>query len=218
MVNELKEKADIQGPILQYNHYLKPEIFTENGGPLKLAEMLLFREFMRRPKRTNSLETQGLVQVGYLGLEKAHSVPAHWQAKGLTLDDWRDFLKVTLDFYVRESNYIQLDDDLRNWIGSRFSSKFVRNPDSKEPDDNQVKRWPQIRHGNVTQRLVKLLILGAKFNTVNTVTIDIVNAWLKEAWLQLTGVLAVLKPDGNRFYLPKEHLTFSLVQKHAFVQ
>ncbi|WP_410959908.1 hypothetical protein, partial [Salmonella sp. SAL4362] len=35
MVNELKEKADIQGPILQYNHYLKPEIFTENGGPLK---------------------------------------------------------------------------------------------------------------------------------------------------------------------------------------
>ncbi|WP_410962244.1 hypothetical protein, partial [Salmonella sp. SAL4355] len=86
-------------------------------------------------------------------------------------------------------------------------------PDSKEPDDNQDKRWPQIRHGNVTQRLVKLLILGAKFNTVNTVTIDIVNAWLKEAWLQLTGVLAVLKPDGNRFYLPKEHLTFSLVQK-----
>ncbi len=111
MVNELKEKADIQGPILQYNHYLKPEIFTENGGPLKLAEMLLFREFMRRPKRTNSPETQGLVQVGYQGLEKAHSVPAHWQAKGLTLDDWRDFLKVTLDFYVRESNYIQLDDD-----------------------------------------------------------------------------------------------------------
>lgn len=213
MVNDLKEKADIQGPILQYNHYLKPEIFTENGGPLKLAEMLLFREFMRRPKRTNSLETQGLVQVGYQGLEKAHSVPTHWQAKGLTLDDWRDFLKVTLDFYVRESNYIQLDDDLRNWIGSRFSSKFVRNPDSKEPDDNQVKRWPQIRHGNVTQRLVKLLILGAKFNTVNTVTIDIVNAWLKEAWLQLTGSLAVLKPDGNRFYLPKEHLTFSLVQK-----
>lgn len=213
MVKELKDKADIKGPILQYNHYLKPEIFTENGGPLKLAEMLLFREFMRRPKRTNSLETQGLVQVGYQGLEKAHSIPAHWQDKGLTLDDWRDFLKVTLDFYVRESNYTQLDEDLKNWIGSRFSSKFVRNPDSKEPDDNQVKRWPQIRHGNVTQRLVKLLILGAKFSSVNTVTIDIVNAWLKEAWLQLTGSLAVLKSDGNRFYLPKEHLTFSLVQK-----
>lgn len=211
MVNELKERADIRGPVLQYNHYLKPEVFNENGGPLKLSEMLLFREFMRRPKRTNSPETQGLVQVGYQGLEKIHKSPLHWQEKGLTLDDWRDFLKVTLDHYVRESNFTQLDDELKNWIGSRFSSKFVRNPESKDPEDNQNRRWPQIRNGNVSHRLAKLLMLGAGFKTVNAATIDIINTWLKEAWAQLTGPLAVLKPDGNRFYLPKEHMTFSLI-------
>lgn len=211
MVNELKERADIRGPVLQYNHYLKPEVFNENGGPLKLSEMLSFREFMRRPKRTNSLETQGLVQVGYQGLEKIHKSPLHWQEKGLTLDDWRDFLKVTLDHYVRESNFTQLDDELKNWIGSRFSSKFVRNPESKDPEDNQNRRWPQIRNGNVSHRLAKLLMLGAGFKTVNAATIDIINTWLKEAWAQLTGPLAVLKPDGNRFYLPKEHMTFSLI-------
>lgn len=211
MVNELKERADIRGPVLQYNHYLKPEVFNENGGPLKLSEMLLFREFMRRPKRTNSLETQGLVQVGYQGLEKIHKSPLHWQEKGLTLDDWRDFLKVTLDHYVRESNFTQLDDELKNWIGSRFSSKFVRNPESKDPEDNQNRRWPQIRNGNVSHRLAKLLMLGAGFKTVNAATIGIINTWLKEAWAQLTGPLAVLKPDGNRFYLPKEHMTFSLI-------
>lgn len=211
MVNELKERADIRGPVLQYNHYLKPEVFNENGGPLKLSEMLLFREFMRRPKRTNSLETQGLVQVGYQGLEKIHKSPLHWQEKGLTLDDWRDFLKVTLDHCVRESNFTQLDDELKNWIGSRFSSKFVRNPESKDPEDNQNRRWPQIRNGNVSHRLAKLLMLGAGFKTVNAATIDIINTWLKEAWAQLTGPLAVLKPDGNRFYLPKEHMTFSLI-------
>lgn len=211
MVNELKERADIRGPVLQYNHYLKPEVFNENGGPLKLSEMLLFREFMRRPKRTNSLETQGLVQVGYQGLEKIHKSPLHWQEKGLTLDDWRDFLKVTLGHYVRESNFTQLDDELKNWIGSRFSSKFVRNPESKDPEDNQNRRWPQIRNGNVSHRLAKLLMLGAGFKTVNAATIDIINTWLKEAWAQLTGPLAVLKPDGNRFYLPKEHMTFSLI-------
>ena len=211
MVNELKERADIRGPVLQYNHYLKPEVFNENGGPLKLSEMLLFREFMRRPKRTNSLETQGLVQVGYQGLEKIHKSPLHWQEKGLTLDDWRDFLKVTLDHYVRESNFTQLDDELKNWIGSRFSSKFVRNPESKDPEDNQNRRWPQIRNGNVSHRLAKLLMLGPGFKTVNAATIDIINTWLKEAWAQLTGPLAVLKPDGNRFYLPKEHMTFSLI-------
>lgn len=157
MVNELKEKADIRGPVLQYNHYLKPEVFNENGGPLKLSEMLLFREFMRRPKRTNSLETQGLIQVGYLGLEKIHKIPPHWQEKGLTLDDWCDFLKVTLDLYVRESNFTQIEEELKNWIGSRFSSKFVRNPESKDPEDNQNRRWPQIRNGNISHRLAKLL-------------------------------------------------------------
>ncbi|EME1930227.1 DEAD/DEAH box helicase, partial [Cronobacter sakazakii] len=156
MVNELKEKADIRGPVLQYNHYLKPEVFNENGGPLKLSEMLLFREFMRRPKRTNSLETQGLIQVGYLGLEKIHKIPPHWQEKGLTLDDWCDFLKVTLDLYVRESNFTQIEEELKNWIGSRFSSKFVRNPESKDPEDNQNRRWPQIRNGNISHRLAKL--------------------------------------------------------------
>lgn len=55
---------------------------------------------------------------------------------------------------------------------------------------------------------MKLLMLGAGFKTVNTATMDIINTWLKEAWTQLTGPLAVLKPDGNRFYLPKEHMTF----------
>lgn len=60
-------------------------------------------------------------------------MPVHWQEKGLTLDDWKDFLKVTLDLYVRESNFTQLDDELKNWIGSRFSSKFVRNPTQKIP-------------------------------------------------------------------------------------
>lgn len=81
MVNELKERADIRGPVLQYNHYLKPEVFNENGGPLKLSEMLLFREFMRRPKRTNSLETQGLVQVGYQGWRKYIRAPCTGRKK-----------------------------------------------------------------------------------------------------------------------------------------
>ncbi|STS79810.1 Uncharacterised protein [Klebsiella pneumoniae] len=68
--------------------------------------MLLFREFMRRPKRTNSLETQGLVQVGYQGLEKIHKMPVHWQEKGLTLDDWKDFLRLRwICTYVKATSH-----------------------------------------------------------------------------------------------------------------
>lgn len=47
------------------------------------------------------------------------------------------------------------------------------------------------------------------FETINVAAIDIINIWLEEAWAQLTGPFAVLKPGGNRLYLPKERMIFS---------
>lgn len=57
------------------------------------------------------------------------------------LDDWCDFFKVMLDYYVCESNFIQLDDELKNWIGSCFLLKFVRNLELKDFEDNQNRCW-----------------------------------------------------------------------------
>ncbi|MEQ4538991.1 MAG: DEAD/DEAH box helicase [Billgrantia sp.] len=218
LVDELKQRSDLQenGPVMLANRYQKPEIFKETDGPQKLAEMLLFREFMRRPKRQNSLETQGLVRVGYQGLDKISRLPALWAQKDLTLDDWRDFLKVALDFYVRENSFVAVSDAWKLWIGSRFSAKTLRNPDSNEEDETRVKRWPQIRNGRHSQRLIKMLLLGSGLNPANPVDVDVVNSWLKEAWTQLTTPGFALKPDGNRFYLPREHMTFSLVD-YAYV-
>lgn len=215
LVNELKQRADLQekGPMLLANKYQKPEIFKESDGPQKLAEMLLFREFMRRPKRQNSLETQGLVKVVYLGLDKIQDTPTYWEQKGLKLEDWRDFLKVALDFHVRENSFIVMTEEWKGWIGSRFSAKTLRNPESKELDETRVKRWPQIRNGNYSQRLIKLLVLGADLNPANTSDVDLVNAWLKAAWLQLTKPGSALKSDENRYFLPREHMLFSLVDR-----
>lgn len=213
LANELKQKADLKGSMLLYNKYQKPEIFRDNDGPYKLAEMLLFREFMRRPRRQNSLETQGLVKVEYAGLAKVQEVPACWEQKGLTLDDWRDFLKVALDFHVRDNSYIQVDEGWLSWIGSRFSAKSLRNPESQESDEIRVKRWPQIRNGNHSQRLIKLLLLGAGLNPASTADVDLVNAWLRAAWLQLTRPGSTLKADENRYFLPREHMQFSLVDR-----
>src|SRR5690554_6609116 len=210
LVDTLKQNNDLKGSMLLANKYQKPEVFSENDGPHKLAEMLLFREFMRRPKRQNSLETQGLVKVNYQGLDKEHKLPSLWEEKGLTQQDWIDYLKVSLDFYVRENSFIQIDDGWKEWIGSRFSSKTLRSPESKERDESMVKRWPQIRNGNYSQRLIKLLLLGAGLNPSNPADVDLVNDWLKAAWLQLTKPGAPLKPGGNQFSLPREHMLFSL--------
>ncbi|MDO9519388.1 MAG: DEAD/DEAH box helicase [Pseudohongiella sp.] len=216
LANGLTQNADVHGAMLLYNKYQKPEIFADTDGPLKLAEMLLFREFMRRPKRQNSLETQGLVRVSYQGLDKVSEAPEYWAQHGLSLDDWRDFLKVAMDFHVRENSFIRIDDSWMSWIGSRFSSKSLRQPESNEADEVRVKRWPQIRKGNYSQRLIKLLLLGAQLNPQRPADVDTVNLWLQRAWTQLTLPNSALLPDGNRFYLPRQHLRFSLLS-HAYV-
>lgn len=213
LVDDLKQRNDLKGSMLLANKYQKPEVFSDADGPHKLAEMLLFREFMRRPKRQNSLETQGLVKVSYQGLDKAHKLPTLWEIKGLTQQDWVDFLKVALDFYVRENSFIQIDEGWKEWIGSRFSSKALRSPESKEREENRVKRWPQIRNGSYSQRLIKLLLLGAGLNPSNPADVDLVNDWLKAAWLQLTQPGSALKQDGNQFSLPRGHILFSLVDQ-----
>lgn len=213
MVKELTQKSDLSGAILAYNSYLSPEVFDKVSGPYQLAEMLLFREFMRRPKRQNSLETQGLVKVSYQGLESIKSAPEYWKDHDLTLEDWQNFLKVSLDFYVRENSFIQLEASWRDWIGSRFSSKNLRAPMSKEDDEMRVKRWPQIREGRAGNRLIKLLLLGANLDPKSSKDVDTVNLWLNAAWLDLTQRGHVLKSDGNQFYLPRENLTFSFSDK-----
>lgn len=213
LANELKQKADLMGSILQTNKYQQPEVFSETDGPYKLAEMLLFREFMRRPKRLNSLETLGLVSVHYQGLDKIRETPLYWEQQGLTLQDWKDFLKVTLDFHVRENSFIQADISWMKWIGSKFSSKSLLPPESTDSDESRVKRWPQLRGKNHSQRLIKLLLLGADLNPKKAAHVDMLNSWLKAAWLQLTSPGNALKSDGNLFFLPKEHMLFSLVEQ-----
>lgn len=216
MVAELSSKDDIRGAILNQNQSQKWDVFNNETGPVALAEMLLFREFMRRPKRVNSLETQGLVQVLYDGLFEASIAPQSWLRRKLSREDWYNFLKVALDFHVRENSFIQLTDSWKEWIGTRFSQKFLRNPESEEDTDFQVHRWPLIRNGRHNQRLIKLLLLGANLNPSSKVDVDLVNEWLIAAWKQLTENNRILKPDDNKFFLPKDKLVFSLIEE-AFV-
>ena len=210
MVDELQQKNDVKDNILIYNKYANPEVFDDSLGARKLAEMLLVREFARRPKLQNNMETQGIVKIGYSGLEKITTTPANWTAHNLNLEDWQNFLKVTLDFYVRENTFIKLADDWRVWIGFRFAPKTFLKPDSKEEDENRVRKWPQIK--GPLNRLAKLLMLGAKLKKDSKITKDLVNEWLRAAWTALT-THKVLDNEGNQFFLSREKMTFEFSDK-----
>ncbi|GGB73509.1 DEAD/DEAH box helicase [Shewanella inventionis] len=209
MVTALAKKEDFQRAMLAANKYANPELFNDTAGPFKLAETFLLREFIRRPKRYYNLETQGIVKVSYLGLDEIELMPDLWKEHGLNRQDWQDFVKITLDFHVRNNSFFQLEDEIRYWIGFKFSPKKLIKPDSTEQTSIRVQKWPQLTKSN-PNRLFKLLIVATKLDESSSLTQDIFNGWLKAAWLAVTSKKnPILKSENSQYYLDRSMLTFS---------
>ena len=122
------------------------DLMGRDSGNYQVARLLLLRELYRRPKRTNSLETLGLVSIRYPGLERIHAgqLPRAWVEIGGSLQDWKDFLKIYLDFVVRENACVQLSHEERDWIGTRFSRKYLVDEIRKDEPRSQKYLWPRL--------------------------------------------------------------------------
>lgn len=209
---------DFRTGILLANRHIAGEVF-DDAGPLKLAQMLLTREFSRRPKNANSLETLGLVKVNYQGLKDLSDLPNYWKEQKLSIQDWQDFIKVVLDYYIRENTVIDLAEEWKQWMGGPVRPKHVVTHEDrdkfKQRDDgsknNSILAWPMASVSK-NHRLVKLLVLGAKLDLSLQAHRNIADDWLKKAWQVLKAEFLV--EDGNsKYHLRKEKLTFSLVDK-----
>src|SRR5690606_285247 len=84
MLNKLQFSQDLSRFMFDYYHGINPQLFSNSNGARVLAELLLLREFARRPKRNNSLETLGLVSVRYPALDAIKDAPRDWVQLGLS--------------------------------------------------------------------------------------------------------------------------------------
>lgn len=220
MVNELATSKDISQSILDYNKYANPELFHGQEAGTTMARLLLTREYSRRPKNQNSTETLGIITVGYQRLDSIKEAPKFWSEicgiatqknpseAPLNLADWKDFLKVALDFFVRENTYIRLDQTMQRWMGGRFTSKILFPPSGDIVESNTIKRWPQVKSGT-PHRLIKLLEKGTGLDRNNPINKDKINHWLTSAWNDLVKV-KILEPFEGGYSLNLNTLTFSL--------
>ena len=216
LVTKLQSSADIEMWTLDYYRKLNPELFPETGGARTLADMLLLREFARRPKRANSLETLGLVALRYPALDKVAKVPSDWERLNLDLDDWRSFLKVTLDFYIRENTILDIPSDWVNWMGAKVYPKSVMKYNSDDRPSSRVVKWPQV-NGTRSNRMIRLLIESAQIDISVPESKDMVNNIMQTAWDVLvsdTRILKAIPGSGTTsVQLDRTCIAFSIIHK-----
>lgn len=190
--------------MLEENHRLAPNLFDKTDA-IKLARLLLLREFARRPKTRNNLETQGLVKLVYPSLAKISHTPNYWERYGLTLQDWQDFLKISLDFYVRERIFLEIERSLKRWMGIPMFEQRLISPTSQDSEQSNIHRWIQVKQGkDKQQRLVSLLAAGSGLKPEKNVDADILNEWLKAAWAELVR-LQILTDSEKKYRLDFTH-------------
>jgi len=200
-----QEGQDFQHILRAYQGYSR-DVFGGNDGARMLAGMLLVREFGRRPRRQNSLETLGLVALCYPKLEQITSSPLEWQAKSFSTDDWRDFLKVAMDLTVRGGGSLDVPLEWRNWLGVRFSRNWLVSADKEDVGRNE-RRWPQARRSGSHSPLVRLLAYLFKVDIQSTYGRDIVDQLLVSAWEDLRRV-GLLTINAAGHVLKLENLAF----------
>ena len=193
-----------------------PDLFANDLGDVTLARMFLVREFGRRPKQANNLESMGLVATCYPALDKITEVPPEVATHArFDLETWRDFLKICLDFFVRAGGSLNFPREWKNWLGMRFGQTWLA-PYSQEEVARGQRRWSSVRRGRSSSLLVRLLACVLRADPESSLGADCIDLALRKAWETLCnrGLLRQEGPDGWR--LPMDQMAFLPIQR-AFV-
>ncbi len=150
--------------------------------------MMLFREFLRRPRRENSAETMGLGTLRYPVIDglKPSSVPSLFIEHGASLDDWKDFLYVLITHFIRANSAVNVERDIRRWIGRNVPIKFIKSPREDAPEASSL-RWPSPFRSR-RSRPIRLLKQAFGLDLDDSVDRDLVDACMEQAW----GVVRLL--------------------------
>lgn len=139
------------------------------------------------PKRGNTLETLGLVHLIYPPIEKA-KVPEDLGRLGFTDKDWKDYLKICVDYFVRSNRHIMISSDFSHYLPQL---QFATPVYEYECEKKGVLKWPVLEE--TTKNHIKekqsriVLLLCAALGLTNSKNItaeqkDLVNTTLVRAW------------------------------------
>ncbi len=186
----LANNQDIKTRILDAYRRLDPQLFNESLGEKNIAELLLLKEFARRPKNQNSLETLGLVSMQYPAINALKDLPEAVKRLGfeVTLQDWKALLKLILDFYFRENTIANISDSQTKWMGAKIFAKKVYPFDYDGELGKRRMFFPKAKEKGRQNRIVRVLATAFEEKNLDfkhSLHLDWINSILKAAWEDL---------------------------------
>ena len=127
----------------------------------EFAHFCLYREFFRRPKRMNSAETMGLISLS-LSHSGRQDAATGWP---LRREDWSVFLKLVVDFFVRDASAVDMDDQYLRWMGIPVRKRYVQGPGFDGALTPRQRRWPSTWATSRLPRMPRLLREAASWTT-----------------------------------------------------
>lgn len=167
----------------------------------------------RKSLYESNSESMGLISLIYPGLKNIHmpsSLTDYIDGHNvkITDEDWRDFLKICLDYYFRMGNHIQpLIDGEKKYVRDNSLGTPVSGPDDIRKG---VSHWPTVlkeKGKNVTRkqgRVVLLLCAGLGIHTFEELQANekAIGNILRDAWNQLVEnkILTEVRSDLSDGY------------------
>ena len=195
-----KHLSDARGKAIGVNKLDKNEYLSS----------LFLDQFGWIPKRANSMENMGLVKVVYPSIESGAHCPAPLAAKGLSDRDWKDFLKICVDYVIRGGRHYMISENQSDYLTQNNLSTTVYPSNSTLTRNGRpVQKWPTLRLDAAGKPLEKqsrvVLLLCAAFGftepeDMEQPEIDLVNAALDDAWRFVSGNVLELTDIDNMGY------------------
>ena len=170
---------------------IKDESAQSQSNKNDYLKALFLDEFGTRPRKSNSLETMGFVCLTYPPLIKAKA-PQSVIAQGWNDKDWRNFLKICIDYYIRSNRHFVIPDGAFPFLTQSNLSSPIYSYDfplSKNDKGYLMKKWPllkrDVRIYEKRPRIVLLVCAALSMTDTESITQeqeDTVNDILQAAW------------------------------------
>lgn len=153
--------------------------------PHAFAEFLLLREFDRRPRRGNTLETMGLARLRFDAVDNAKNLPDLLRARGKTIADWQGLLYSILDMTVRGRSAIRAEWTDLHWLRTHNPLSVLLPPGVASQARREL-TWPYVENlKGLPSNLVLILEKALQLDRHDAADRHAMNEVLEAAWWEL---------------------------------